>query len=336
MAFKQHVFAIDAHTAGEAARIVIGPLMWKKCANMSEKKAYFEQHYDKLRRSLMFEPKGHDNMFGSVISEACDPEADYGIFFIESGGCLNMCGHGTIASVTAMIELGIIDAGGQSEKVVKVDTPAGLVTTTAHIEGDKVVGVSFQNVPSFLYKKDCHINLPEYGDIRFDISFGGSFFAAVPIEQFALAVDINNADKLSDIAMQLKHLINEQIPVRHPTQPIDTVDLISLYTFDKEQRRLHSCVVFGLGQIDRSPCGTSTCAMTALMYNKGIIGIDEFFTSESIMGTQFKARAVRELEFNGYRAIIPEVTGTGYVLGTQHFFIDDRDPFVEGFTFFKE
>ena len=133
----RHVFAIDSHAGGEAARIVVGPLMWRRFDTITQKKEYFEQNYAGLRKALIFEPKGHDNMFGAIISEPCDPRADIGIFFIESNECLNMCGHGTIATVTALIELGVIETDGKNEKAVVLDTPAGLVSATAKIEGEK-------------------------------------------------------------------------------------------------------------------------------------------------------------------------------------------------------
>ena len=207
-----------------------------------------------------------------------------------------------------------------------------MVHTTAQISGNKVTRVSFRNVPSFPYQQDCRTLIPGYGSVAFDLSFGGSFFAAVPVEQFGLDIDSKNAKALAEIAMTLKKKINAEFLTQHPSKPIQGVDLVSLYHFDQARRHLQSCVVFGLGQIDRSPCGTSTCAMTALLYHKGFIGLGEEFISESIIGTQFRAQAVEELDFHGYRAVIPQVTGTGYVLGTQQFFIDERDPFCEGLT----
>lgn len=189
----KHVFAIDSHAAGEPCRILIGTFVWKPVKTMFEKKEYFLHHYDDVRKALISEPRGHDNMFGSVLCEPCDKSADFGIFFIESAVILNMCGHGTIATTTALIDLGIINTDGKEEITVVYDTPAGLVSATAKICGDKVKSVCFRNVPSFLYKRDCSASLPEYGEIQFDISFGGSFFAAVPAEQFGLGIEVKNA-----------------------------------------------------------------------------------------------------------------------------------------------
>jgi len=328
----KHVFAIDSHAAGEPCRILIGPFVWKPVKTMSEKKEYFLRHYDDVRKALILEPHGHDNMFGSVLCEPCDQRADFGIFFIESAGILNMCGHGTIATTTALIDLGIVSTGGKNETSVVYDTPAGLVTATAHLSNNKVKSVCFRNVPSFLYKRDCTVSLPEYGKIKYDISFGGSFFAAVPAEQFGLKIDAKNAQLLTEIGMRLKDEINRTCHVQHPTHPIDTVDLVSLYYLSENNRMINSCVVFGSGQIDRSPCGTSTCAMTAMMYAKGLIDVGDEIVSRSIIGTEFKAKAVENIRFEGFDAIIPEITGSGHVMGLQQFIVASNDPLKNGFS----
>jgi len=333
MAIKREVYSIDSHGAGMISRMLMGPFIWPKCKTMAEKRDYFIKNYDSVRRAVMLEPRGHDNMFGSVLCEPCDPRADVGVIFIHTGGILNMCGHGTIAMCTGLTECGIVNIAGKEYVDIKIDTPAGLVSATCHMVGDKCESVSFINVPSFSYQKGLKMDLPGYGEIRFDLSFGGSFFAAVPTDQLGLVIDVRNAKILSNTAMEIKKLINDQLPVQHPEKPINTVDLISLYQFDKEKRFLKSCVVFGLGQIDRSPCGTSTCAMTALLYDKGLIGMDEEIISESIMGTQFRVRAVEKVpDYYGYNAIVPRITGSGYVIGTNRFVIDFQDPFYDGFS----
>lgn len=326
------VFAIDSHAAGEPCRILLGPFVWKPFKTMFEKKEYFLRHYDDVRKALILEPHGHDNMFGSVLCEPCDSRADFGIFFIESAGILNMCGHGTIATTTALIYLGIINTDGKDEASVVYDTPAGLVFATAKLCNDKVKSVSFRNVPSFLYKRDCSVSLPQYGEIKFDISFGGSFFAAVPVEQFGLDIDVKNTHLLTEIGMKLKDEINHNYHVQHPTKQIDTVDLISLYSLSENNRAIHSCVVFGAGQIDRSPCGTSTCAMTAMMCAKGLIGVGDEIVSRSIIGTEFKTKAVENIQFENFDAIIPEITGSGYVMGIQQFIVAGDDPLKNGFS----
>ena len=328
----RHVFTIDSHAGGEAARIVVGPLMWKRCDTITQKKEYFEQNYAGLRKALIFEPKGHDNMFGAIISEPCDPRADIGIFFIESNECLNMCGHGTIATVTSLIELGIIDTAGQSEKMVVLDTPAGLVSATAKINGEKVSSVSFKNVPSFVFKRDCHVEIPGYGEVTFDVSFGGNVFAQLPIEQLGMKVELENAKTLARLGVELRKIMNAQIHIQHPEKPINYIDHVTFYEYDKEKKYLKHCVTMGMEQIDRSPCGTGTSAFLALLAEKGVLTAGDTITSESILGTKFSGKILETMDFHGYQAITPEITGTGYVIGTQQFFIDERDPFKEGFS----
>lgn len=328
----KHVFAIDSHAGGEAARIVVGPLMWKRFDTMTQKKEYFEEKYADLRRALIFEPKGHDNMFGAIISEPCDPRADFGIFFIESNECLNMCGHGTIATVTSLVELGIIDAEGADEKTVVLDTPAGLVTATAKIDGEKVSSVSFKNVPSFTCKRDCCVEHPVYGKLTFDVSFGGNFFAQMPIDQLGLDVELKNARSLARLGVELRKIINSEISVQHPEKPISYIDHVTFYKYDEEKKYLKHCVTMGMEQIDRSPCGTGTSAFLALLSEKGKLAPSDEITSESILGTKFRGKILETMDFRGYNAITPQITGTGYVVGTQQFFIDDRDPFEEGFS----
>lgn len=329
----KHVFAIDSHAGGEAARIVIGPIMWKRFDSMTQKKEYFEQKYAGLRRSLIFEPRGHDNMFGAVISEPCDPRADLGIFFIESNECLNMCGHGTIATVTSLVELGIIDAEeGAKEKTVVLDTPAGLVTATAHIDGEKVSSVSFENVPSFAFETGCKAELPGHGEFAFDVSFGGNVFAQLPIEQFGLDVELKNAKKLAKMGVEIRNIVNEAVKFKHPEKPINYIDHVTFYRYDEKKKHLKHCVVMGMEQIDRSPCGTGTSAFMAMLYKKGVLAPQDEITSESILGTLFKGKILEGFDFHGYKAIKPQITGTGYVVGAQHFFIDNRDPFKEGFS----
>ncbi len=329
----KHVFAIDSHAAGEAARIVIGPLMWKRFDNMTEKKEYFEEKYAGLRRSLIFEPRGHDNMFGAILCEPCDPEADLGIFFIESNECLNMCGHGTIATVTSLVELGIIEVEeGATEKTVRLDTPAGLVTAYAHIDGEKVTSVSFENVPSFAFETGCRAELPGHGEFVFDVSFGGNVFAQLPIVQFGMKVELKNSKKLAKMGVEIRNIVNEAVKFRHPEKPINYIDHVTFYEYDENEKYLKHCVVMGMEQIDRSPCGTGTSAFMAMLYRKGILDVGDEITSDSILGTRFNGKILEGLDFHGYKAIKPQITGTGYVVGTQHFFIDNRDPFKEGFT----
>lgn len=334
MVLKQHVFCVDSHTAGEPTRVVIAGLVWKKCDTMAEKMAYFKEKYDHVRKAVVLEPRGHIEIVGAVLSEPCDARADVGVFFIESGGCLNMCGHGTMGTVTTLVEMGMIESKPGETRTVRLDTPAGLITAYAKVsaDGDKVETVSLDMAPSFVYKPDQSIHLDGFGEVKFDLCFGGSFFAAIPIEQFGLEVAPKNAAYLTELGIRIRRIINETIPVQHPLRPsIKTVDLSNFYQLELENRKFCSIVIFGDGQVDRSPCGTGSSAMTALLHSRGLLKVGDEIISQSVLGTQFKVKVLEAVDEAGYNAIIPRVTGTAYLVGTNQLLIDPRDPFREGF-----
>lgn len=335
MHFDKMMTAIDSHTAGEAARIITSGIPKLEGNTIAEKKQYLIDHYDDIRTSVMLEPRGHNEMFGAFLMEPCNPEADFGIVFMDTGGYLNMCGHNTIAAVTVIVETGMVDvAPDAKEKKVVLDTPAGLVHAVAHLSGDhQVESVSFQNVPSFLYKKDVKVNVPEIGEITLDISFGGSFFAILPVEEVHEKINAKNAQKLAKVGMAIRDAVNEQVEIQHPTLAhIKTVDLVEMYGEpDDGESTLQNVVVFGDGQVDRSPCGTGTSAKLATLHAKGKLGIDEKFIYESILGTKFYGRVVKDTKAGDLPAIIPEVTGSAWITGFNQFVVDPTDPLTKGF-----
>ena len=210
MEFLRSINAIDSHTMGEPTRIVTGGIPNIKGDTMAEKKAYLEQNLDYVRTAIMLEPRGHNDMFGSIITQPCNPEADFGIIFMDGGGYLNMCGHGSIGAITAAIETGMVEKKAPVTHVV-MDTPAGIVRAEAKVENNRVKEVSIVNVPAFLYKKDVQIEMPEIGTVTFDISFGGSFFAIVKASELGLKVEPKNAQKLTEIGLKMRDIINETI-----------------------------------------------------------------------------------------------------------------------------
>ncbi|MFD1417370.1 proline racemase family protein [Companilactobacillus keshanensis] len=335
MQFSRSMTAIDSHTAGEAARIVTGGIPKLIGNTIAEKKQYLIDNYDDIRTSLMLEPRGHHEMFGAFLLEPCNPEADFGIVFMDTGGYLNMCGHNTIAAVTAIVETGMVDVEpGATEKKVVLDTPAGLVHAVAHLkEGLQVESVSFQNVPSFLYKKDVKVNVPDIGEITLDISFGGSFFAILPVSEINEKIEASNSQKLADVGMKILHAVNDQVEIQHPTLDyIKTVDLVEMYGEPKDEESTYqNVVVFGDGQVDRSPCGTGTSAKMATLHARGELDIDEKFVYESILETKFYGRVVKEVEEGGLPAVIPEVTGSAWITGFNNFMFDPTDPLSKGF-----
>ena len=332
MKFIKSIHAVDSHTAGEATRVVVGGVPKIPGKSMPEKKQWLEDNLDYLRTAIMLEPRGHKDMFGSILTQPTVDEADYGIIFMDGGGYLNMCGHGTIGAMTVAVETGMVPVTEPVTKVVQ-EAPAGLIHGQVFVEDGKAKKVRFTNVPAFLYKRDQEVELPGYGKIRFDISFGGSFFAIVKAEQVGLEIVPENAAKLQDLGIQLRDIINKEIPVQHPELPhIHSVDLVEWWSkTETKGATLKNCVVFGQGQVDRSPCGTGTSAKMATLFAKGELKMGEKFFYESILGTIFEGEIVGKAKVGEYDAVIPQITGSAYITGFNHFVIDETDPVKYGF-----
>ncbi len=332
MIFSRGLQAIDSHTAGEPTRIIVGGIPNIKGKTMPEKKEYLEKNLDHLRTAVMLEPRGHNDMFGSILLAPVSEEADLGIIFMDGGGYLNMCGHGTIGAVTAAIETGMVDMVEPVTKVV-LEAPAGIVRAEAQVEKGKVKSVAFVNVPAFLYKKDQKVVL-DGKEITFDISFGGSFFAIVNAKQLGLEIKPENTTRLTDVALRLRDQINKEIEIQHPTLAhIKTVDLVEIFDEPTHPEATYkNVVIFGQGQVDRSPCGTGTSAKLATLHAKGEIKEGEKFVYESILGTLFYGEIVGTTKVGEYDAVIPKVAGSAYITGFNHFVIDDTDPVKYGFV----
>ena len=324
--------AIDSHTMGEPNRTIVDGLPPIPGKTMVEKKAYLEKNLDYIRTAIMHEPRGHNDMFGSIITTPTVPEADLGIIFMDGGGYLNMCGHGTIGAATIAVETGMVEVTEPITEIV-LEAPAGLVKAKVKVEDGKAKEVSIINVPSFLYKKDVQVELPDVGKVTFDISFGGSFFAIVKDSELKVSIEPANTNIIIERAMKLRDIINKEIKIEHPIKKhIKTVDLIEIYGEPKsEDADYQNVVVFGSGQADRSPCGTGTSAKIATLYARGELGINEPFIYESIIGTKFKGRVLEETKVGEFDAIIPEITGSAYITGFNKLVIDDEDPVKYGF-----
>jgi len=320
---EQLIQTIDAHTMGEAARIVISGIPEIHGSTMMEKKKYMQAHLDSIRKLLMHEPRGHLNMFGAILTEPCNKECDLGLLFMDSGGYLNMCGHGTIASVTVAIDNGLIE---KKDRLL-LDTASGIVTCYVAYENGRVKEVSFINVPSFLYLKGVSVDVEEIGSVRMDIAFGGSFFSIVDAEQFGLKLSIDEQDKITHLGMVIRRAVNEQLTIAHPEIPdISTVDLVE-FSLKRGDRHYKNTVVFGNGQLDRSPCGTGTCAKLATLQ----LEKNEEIIQESIIGSTFKGTIIADAQVGNHKAIIPKITGSAWVTGRHQFSLDETDPFTEGF-----
>jgi proline racemase/trans-L-3-hydroxyproline dehydratase len=323
IASEQLIQTIDAHTMGEAARIVISGLPEIQGSTMMEKKQYMQNQFDSTRKFLMHEPRGHLNMFGAILTKPCNEQCDLGLLFMDSGGYLNMCGHGTIAAVTVAIDNGLAE---RKEKLL-LDTPSGIVTCYVNYENGRVKEVSFINVPSFLFLKDASVDVDGYGPVRMDIAFGGSFFSIVDAAQFGLNLTLNEQDRIIQLGLAIRKAANDQLAIAHPEIPaISTIDLVE-FSLKRSDYHYKNAVVFGDGQLDRSPCGTGTCAKLATLPLKK----NEEIIQESIIGSKFKGAILADAQVGDYKAIIPKITGSAWITGRHQFSLDDTDPFAEGF-----
>jgi proline racemase/trans-L-3-hydroxyproline dehydratase len=317
---------------GEPTRIVLGGLGRIQGKTMMEKRRFVTDNLDHLRTALMHEPRGHRDMFGAMIVDPTDPAADLGIIFMDGSGYISMCGHGVIGAVTVVLEMGMIDAVEPFTKVT-LDTPAGLVHATAAVDNHTIKSVTFQNVPSFLYREGFPFELPDGGSISLDIAFGGNFFALVSASDVGFEIVPENAPKFVDLGINILQSLKGVIEVSHPTNEyIKSVDLVEFCgPPHADGADAKNIVVFGQGQIDRSPCGTGTCAKMAALFAKGELGLGQEFVHESIIGTTFVGKLVREEMLGERAAVIPEITGQAFITGIQQFVLDPDDPLQYGF-----
>jgi 4-hydroxyproline epimerase len=324
---------IDAHTCGNPVRVVAqgGPDL--KGRNMSEKRQHFLESYDWIRKGLMFEPRGHDMMSGSIFYPAADPANDLGILFIETSGCLPMCGHGTIGSITIGIEEGLISPKVPGE--IRLETPAGLVEVTYHQTAKKVNWVKFNNVKSFLSASELSIESPHLGHLVFDVSYGGNFYAIIdPQENFGGLQDYS-ATELIQFSREIREVINTKYPNEfiHPENKTirDVSHILWTGKTIAPNATARNAVFYGDNALDRSPCGTGTSARMAQWHAKGLLKLGEDFIHESFIGSQFIGRIEEVTTLDNKTAIIPSIEGWARVYGYNEIKIDDEDLFAEGF-----
>src|SRR6266568_2184450 len=329
------ITTIDAHAAGEPLRIVTGGLPLLPGDTMLEKRRYMQQHFDHIRRMLMWEPRGHRDMYGAVLTQRVTPEADLGVLFMHNEGYSTMCGHGIIALVTTLLETGALPAKGL-QTAVNLDTPAGLVRAIAHLDGSGYVEhVSFLNVPSFLYAQDVEIEVHAYGRLTVDVAFGGAFYAFIPAAQLGLSVTPEQANQLAAAGDMITKAVNAVLPVKHPLEEDLGFLYGTIFTGPPEDPAHHSrnVCIFANAEVDRSPTGTGVSARLALHYAKGEITDGQQIIIESILGaaSTFSGRVVGHAQVGPYRAVVPEVGGRAFVTGRHAFVIDPGDELGRGF-----
>ena len=329
--YSYHIKTIDSHTRGESTRIVYAGFPEIQGKTMMEKKNDLIENYDNLRKALMLEPRGHRDMFGALLTKPVHKEADYGVIFMDSGGCLNMCGHGSIGTASMLVENRMVDVVEPYTEVI-LDAPSGMIRTNVHVVNGEAIEVTILNVPAFLYKKDQSIRTSNYGEIIYDISFGGSFFALVNADKIGLSLELNNMNEITNLGMEFITRINQACEIQHPYLDITSVDLVEFYgTTQNKEADLKNCVIFGESQVDRSPCGTGTSAKLATLFAKNEIALHEEFVYESITGSLFRGEAVSEVQIADIKGIVPQITGSAYITGLNELIIDEQDPLKYGF-----
>ena len=323
---------IDAHTCGNPVRLVAkgGPALEGR--NMSEKRQHFLREFDWIRKGLMFEPRGHDMMSGSILYPPHDPQNDAAVLFIETSGCLPMCGHGTIGTITIAIENGLLKP--KTPGIVRMEAPAGLVPITYTIENGKVKSVRLTNVPSFLAASDLKAECPDLGELAVDVSYGGNFYAIVDVQKNFKGLEHYPADQLIAWSRELRKDINRKYSFIHPENPTINGCSHILWTgavLDPKSTA-RNAVFCGDNAIDRSPCGTGTSARMAQWYAKGKLKKGDEFIHESIIGSTFIGRIEEETSIDGKPAIRPSIEGWARVYGHNTISIDPSDdPYAYGF-----
>jgi proline racemase len=333
---------IDAHAAGEPLRLIVGGFPSPRGRTMLEKREWLKRHADRLRRALMLEPRGHADMYGALLTEPVMPGSHAGVLFMHNEGYSTMCGHGIIAVTTIALERGLLVPGGDGCSIV-FDAPAGAIRARAAWPGragaagraggaGRVDSVAFQNVPSFVLHGGVTVKLATR-HIRADVAFGGAFYAIVDSEAVGLPIDAAHLPELRRIGMEIKQAIEETHTIAHPLEPGLTGIYGTIFTGPPsgESADLRNVTIFADAEVDRSPCGTGTSAVMAVIDAMGLLAEDRPFVHESLIGTRFTGRVLARSVVGDYHAVVPEIEGAAWITGEHTFLIDEGDPLKQGF-----
>jgi 4-hydroxyproline epimerase len=324
-------FCVDGHTCGNPVRLVAGGAPVLEGANMVEKRAHFLREYDWIRTGLMFEPRGHDMMSGAILYPPTRPDCDIAFLFIETSGCLPMCGHGTIGTVTMALERGLVTP--REPGVLRIDTPAGLVEARYEQDGPYVNSVRITNVPSFLYASGLEAEVEGLGLVKADVAYGGNFYAIVSPQQAFAGLEHVQPSDLLRWSPRLRQAFGAKYRFIHPENPAINGLSHVLWTGTPQHPEAHArnAVFYGDKAIDRSPCGTGTSARMAQWAAQGKLDVGGDFVHESIIGTLFRGRVEARTRVGELDAIVPSIEGWARMTGYNTIFIDDRDPLKHGF-----
>ena len=322
------ITTIDMHTGGEPLRVVIDGLPKIEGRNVLEKRRYFREHYDHLRTGLMWEPRGHADMYGAVITPSID--ADFDVFFIHNEGYSTMCGHAIIALTKLAVETGLI-----SKNEIAINVPAGRILARATVVNGRVVETSFQNVPSFVYLRKQQVEVAGIGSVEFDVAYGGAFYAFVDAQALGLRLEPANFNRLIECGRLIKHAVMSKFPIKHPFEDDLSFLYGTIFTGPAHDPLNHSrnVCIFADGELDRSATGSGVSARAALHFAAHEIELNQRITIESILGTTMSVQVVDVTTFGPHAAIIPEVGGTASITGRNEFYFDPDDPLRTGFIF---
>lgn len=336
MQFSNMITCVDAHTAGEPIRVVTSGFPAIKGSTMLERRQYVLDNLDNYRKLLMREPRGHDDMYGAVLTPPATEDGDIGVLFMDNGAMSTMCGHGTIGVSKVVFDTGMIKAK-EGVNVLKIDAPAGRVTVYVDCCGGRVKSVNFHNVPSFMYKKDFKVQLDGVGEISVDVCFGGAFYVFVSAEDLGLEIEPENSSVITERALKIRSIVRDTLKVVHPTETNPGINwiygtvLVTPPVVEGNIVKTRNVCMFGDAQIDRSPCGTGTSARMAQLYTRGILKPGMTFVNHSIIDTVFEGEIVKELDIAGIPGIVPKISGSAYIMGFNNIVLDPEDPMQEGF-----
>jgi len=323
--------AVDSHTEGMPARVIVGGVGEIPGATMMDKRLHFMEHMDDVRRLLMLEPRGHSAMSGAILQPPTRDDADWGVVYIEVSGCLPMCGHGTIGVATVLVETGRVEVT-EPVTTIRLDTPAGLVVAEVAVQDGGARSVTIRNVPSFAYGLDLSVDVPGIGRVPYDMAFGGNFYAIVDADALGVEFARDNGEEILRRGMQLMAAINETNSPVHPEDPaIRGCKHVQVVAPGSGAKHSRHAMVISPGWFDRSPCGTGTSARMAQLHARGLMGPGDELVNESFIGTHFIGRIVEETEVAGRPAIVPTITGRAWITGTAQYVLSDDDPFPAGF-----
>jgi proline racemase len=323
--------AVDSHTEGMPTRVITGGVGVIPGATMSDRRRYFIGNLDHIRRLLMNEPRGHSAMSGAILQPPTRPDADWGVLYIEVSGCLPMCGHGAIGVATVLVETGMVEVR-EPVTTIRLDTPAGLVSADVQVEQGSARAVTLRNVPSFAVGLDKIIKVSPWGEIAYDLAFGGNFYAIVNLEDLGIPFDRASKEPLLTAGLAIMDAINEHDRPVHPQNPeVNGCHHVYLAAPGSTARHSRHAMVIYPGWFDRSPCGTGTSARMAQLHARGELPLGTDFRNESFIGTHFIGRLVGETTVGGLPAVIPTITGRAWITGIGQYLYDPDDPFPAGF-----